>query len=130
MNSSLQLDLALDSASRLSSAPGSRGEAFKSKPSPASVLHLGVPLSRVPVDFFADPDGNWDFEGLVASAGFQHELGEVAIGALSEPYAGFPVGAAVVAVSAGQHISVALVDCTRSRGSDRARLTASSVSVQ
>ena len=128
MNSSLQLDLALDSASRLSPAPGSRGEAFKSKP--ASVLHLGVPLSRVPVDFFADPDGNWDFEGLVASAGFQHELGEVAIGALSEAYAGFPVGAAVVAVSAGQHISVALVDCTRSRGSERARLAAPAISVQ
>jgi hypothetical protein len=130
MNSSLQLDLALDSVSRRNSGPGSQREPFNPKAASTNVLHLSLPLSRVPVDFFADPDGSWDFEGLVASAGFQHELGEVAIGALSEAFAGFPAGAAVVAVSAGQHISVALVDCTRSRAAERARVAASPVSVQ
>lgn len=129
MNSSHQLDLALDSLPRLDPRSGSRSEPFTHRPSAPSVLHLTIPLSRVPVDFFADPDGVWDFEGLVASAGFQHELGEVAIGALTETFAGFPPGAAVIAVSAGQHIAVALVDCTRSRGSER-RVDTTSVSVQ
>jgi hypothetical protein len=116
MNSSLQLDLALESLPR-----PPRGEPFHREPGSTPVLHLTVPLARVPVDFFADPDGVWEFEALVTHAGFQHELGEVAIGALTESYAGFPAGAAVVAVSAGQHISVALVDCTRWHPAERPR---------
>lgn len=131
-SSSLQLDLALDSKphldARLDAQSRPRSEPFSHKPVTASVLHLTVPLSRVPVDFFADPDGSWDFEGLVSQAGFQQELGEVAIGALTETFAGFPPGAAVICVSAGQHISVALVDCTRARSVEREK--ASSVSVQ
>src|SRR5688572_14041550 len=114
-SSSLQLDLVLDSKPRLDAQIRPRNEPFSHKPVSGSVLHLTVPLSRVPVDFFADPDGSWDFEGLVSRAGFQQEVGEVAIGALIESFAGFPPGAAVVCVSAGQRISVALVDCTRAR---------------
>jgi hypothetical protein len=139
-SSSLQLDLALDSVSRLDSQARvnsalrhdslprtkARGEPFSDEPASAGVLHLTVPLSRVPVDFFADPDGSWDFEGLVARAGFQQELGEVAIGALTEAFAGFPPGAAVVCVSAGHHISVALVDCTRVRPGERTSADVSS----
>jgi hypothetical protein len=117
MHSSPQLDLALESQAR----PALRAQPIAQRPGATAVLHLTVPLSRVPVDFFADPDGVWDFEALVAHASFQHELGEVAIGALTESYAGFPAGAAVVAVSAGEHISIALVDCTRWRGGERGR---------
>lgn len=127
MNTSLQLDLALESLPR--SIP--RAEPFRPKPTAGgAVLHLSVPLGRVPVDFFADPDGTWDFETLVLHAGFQQELGEVAIGALTEPYVGFPAGAAVVAVSAGAHIAVALVDCTRWRGGERPRGEAVAGAVQ
>jgi hypothetical protein len=126
MNTSLQLDLALESVP----CPIQRAEPFKPRPTSGAVLHLSVPLGRVPVDFFADPDGTWDFETLVLHAGFQQELGEVAIGALTEAYVGFPAGAAVVAVSAGAHISVALVDCTRWRGGERPRGEAPTASVQ
>jgi hypothetical protein len=120
MNSSHQLDLALESLPRPAPSAGSFGSKPFAAPSRiASVLQVNVPLSRVPVDFFADPDGTWDFEALVAHAGFQHELGEVAIGALTEAYSGFPAGAAVVAVSAGSHIAIALVDCTGWRGGER-----------
>jgi hypothetical protein len=128
MNSNHQLDLGLESLHR---PVPSRVEGFKQKSTSSSaVLRVTAPLSRVPVDFFADPDGVWDFESLVAHAGFQHELGEVAIGALTESYVGFPAGAAVVAVSAGQSIVIALVDCTRWRGDQRSERGATSIAIQ
>ncbi len=69
-------------------------------------------LNAIPVDFLADPDGSWDFESLARRAGFDERWGEVAVGALTEPFGGFPEGAAVVAFTSGSQCSVALVDCT------------------
>ncbi len=70
------------------------------------------PLDDVPVDFRADPDGTWDFEALAAAAGFEEAWGQISIGALMEPYLGFPEGAAVVLLSAPEESAIALVDCT------------------
>lgn len=69
-------------------------------------------LTAIPVDFLADPDGDWDFETLARRSGFDERWGELAVGALKEPFAGFPEGAAVVAFTSGNQCSVALVDCT------------------
>ena len=69
-------------------------------------------LNTIPIDFLADPDGDWEFETLARRAGFDQQWGEVAVGALKEPFAGFPEGAAVVAFTSGNQCSVALVDCT------------------
>ena len=68
--------------------------------------------NEVPVDFLADPDGRWDYEGLVQAAGFAERSGRVAIGALTEPFQGFPEGAAVVEWAFAGHCARALVNCS------------------
>jgi hypothetical protein len=75
-------------------------------------------LAAIPVDFLADPDGDWNFETLARRSGFDERWGEVAVGALKEPFAGFPEGAAVVAFTSGNQCSVAIVDCTTPEGSE------------
>jgi hypothetical protein len=75
------------------------------------VKHLTGSISAVPVDLFGDPDGVWSYEDLVEGAGFDPSLGVLSIGALTQPYAGFPEGAAVVALTSGTVCSIALVDC-------------------
>jgi hypothetical protein len=72
---------------------------------------LPAKLDAIPVDFLADPDGSWDFETLTRFTGFDMQWGQVSIGALTEPFADFPEGAAVVAFTSGAQCSVALVDC-------------------
>jgi hypothetical protein len=79
-------------------------------------IAISAPLENIPVDFFADPDGCWEFDQLGRVAGFDQAWGQLSIGALSEPYAGFPEGAAVVMLSTAQLCSVVLVDCTASPG--------------
>jgi hypothetical protein len=74
-------------------------------------------LAGIPVDFFADPDGRWEYTELVRSAGFDPESDpegsdELFIGALTEPYLEFPEGAAVVWFSSARGCAVRLVDCT------------------
>lgn len=76
------------------------------------VVHSPARLEAIPVDFFADPDGEWDWDVLTRGAGFGEDEGELAVGALTQPFAGFPEGAAVVALTSGGLCSVALVDCT------------------
>jgi hypothetical protein len=73
---------------------------------------LPAKLDAIPVDFLADPDGSWDYETLARETGFDAQWGELSIGALTEPFAGFPEGAAVVTFTSGSRCSVALVDCT------------------
>jgi hypothetical protein len=68
-------------------------------------------LDAIPVDFLADPDGTWEYETLTRRAGFDAQWGQISVGALTRPFAGFPEGAAVVAVMSGNQWSVALVDC-------------------
>jgi hypothetical protein len=78
------------------------------------VVRSTASVDAIPVDFFADPDGKWEYELLAKQAGFDENWGQLAVGALTEPYAGFPEGAAVVTLKTGSHCSVALVDCTAS----------------
>ena len=77
-------------------------------------------LDAIPVDFLADPDGTWEYDTLTRRAGFDAQWGEVSVGALTRPFAGFPEGAAVVAFTSGNQCSVALVDCI---AADAARLS-------
>ncbi len=70
-------------------------------------------LQQIPVDLFADPDGAWSYEALVAAAGLDPEMQPPAvIGALSEPWHGHPDGAAVVASATDGGASVTIVECT------------------
>jgi hypothetical protein len=69
------------------------------------------PLEDIPVDFLADPDGRWEYEELALAAGFDEAWGRLSIGALTDPYSGFPEGAAVVMLTTADHCEIALVDC-------------------
>lgn len=69
-----------------------------------------LPLAEVPADFFADPDGNWSFEGLTAAAGFSPDAG-VAIGALKQAFNGHPDGAAVVTLNREDRPYIAIIEC-------------------
>jgi len=81
-----------------------------STPNGYRVACYAVPLDQFPVDFFADPDGLWTYEGLAEAAGFAMEDG-VAIGVLSRDHFGHPEGAAVVTVNAETRPYVAVVEC-------------------
>jgi hypothetical protein len=74
------------------------------------VARYRLPLGDVPVDFFADPDGEWRFESLVRAAGFEPLQG-VAVGALTCPFRGHPEGAAVVTLNAKARPYIAVVEC-------------------
>lgn len=74
------------------------------------VARYRLSLESIPVDFFADPDGRWTFEGLAAAAGFAFAKG-VAVGALAQPFRGHPDGAAVVTLNAETRPYVAIVEC-------------------
>lgn len=76
------------------------------------VVRATANVEAIPVDFAADPDGHWEYDSLAKRVGFSEEWGQLSVGALTEPYAGFPEGAAVVTLTTGEHCSVALVDCT------------------
>jgi hypothetical protein len=79
-------------------------------PSGYRVACYAVALDQFPVDFFADPDGRWTYEGLAEAAGFALEDG-VAIGVLSRDHFGHPEGSAVVTLNAESRPYVALVEC-------------------
>jgi hypothetical protein len=81
-----------------------------STPSGYRVACYAVPLDQFPVDFFADPDGQWTYEGLAEAAGFSRDDG-VAIGVLSRDHFGHPEGSAVVTVNAETRPYVAIVEC-------------------
>jgi hypothetical protein len=79
-------------------------------PSGYRVACYAVALEMFPVDFFADPDGRWTYEGLAEAAGFALDAG-VAIGVLSRDHFGHPEGSAVVTVNAEARPYVAIVEC-------------------
>jgi hypothetical protein len=66
-------------------------------------------VSAVPVDFLADPDGEWEFESLVEAAGFDPTADGVTVGALSQTYRGHSDGCAVVVKEGSNYLAV--VDC-------------------
>lgn len=73
-------------------------------------IRYRVPLTEVPVDFFADPDGEWTYDDLLAIAGWKTSDG-VAIGALTAPFRGHPEGSAVVTLNAKDRPYVVVVEC-------------------
>jgi hypothetical protein len=79
-------------------------------PSGYRVACYAVPLDQFPVDFFADPDGRWTYEGLAEAAGFAMDQG-VAIGVLSNDHFGHPEGSAVVTLNAEARPYVAIIEC-------------------
>jgi hypothetical protein len=79
-------------------------------PSGYRVACYAVALEYFPVDFFADPDGRWTYEGLAEAAGFTLDQG-VAIGVLSTDHFGHPEGSAVVTINAEARPYVAIVEC-------------------
>ena len=74
------------------------------------VTYYALALDKVPVDFFADPDGTWTYEVLARAAGFASHSG-VAIGALKAEFNGHPEGSAVVTLDALTRPYVAIVEC-------------------
>jgi hypothetical protein len=79
-------------------------------PSGYRVACYAVALECFPVDFFADPDGQWTYEGLAEAAGFSIEQG-VAVGVLAQDHFGHPEGSAVVTINAQARPYVAIVEC-------------------
>ncbi|HEY6080051.1 MAG TPA: hypothetical protein VIW29_14655 [Polyangiaceae bacterium] len=79
-------------------------------PSGYRVACYAVALEQFPVDFFADPDGRWTYEGLAEAAGFAFDHG-VAIGVLARDHFGHPEGSAVVTLNAEARPYVAIVEC-------------------
>jgi hypothetical protein len=65
-------------------------------PLPTRITRYQMTAEQVPVDFFADPDGSWEFSPLVEMAGFNPEHPGASVGALTQPFDGFPEGAAVI----------------------------------
>lgn len=63
---------------------------------PTRITRYRLTPGEVPVDFFADPDGAWDFASLVEMAGFNPETPGASVGALTEAFDGYPPGSAVV----------------------------------
>lgn len=78
-------------------------------PLPTRITRYLITVDEVPVDFFADPDGCWEFSSLVEMAGFNPEHPGASVGALTQPFDGFPEGAAVITeVGAGcRYVAIA-----------------------
>ena len=76
-----------------------------------NATHHRVKLSAVPVDFFADPDGEWTYEELVLLSGFDPASQTICIGALTRPFRGHPEGAAVVTIAERRGRSVVVIEC-------------------
>lgn len=72
------------------------GSTEPTAPLPTRITRYRIAAEQVPVDFFADPDGNWEFSSLVEMAGFNPEHPGASVGALTQPFDGFPEGSAVV----------------------------------
>lgn len=65
--------------------------------------------SALPLDLFADPDGDWEYSTLVEAAGFDSDATDVSIGVLTEAFDGHPDGSAVVFQPGCSYL--AIVEC-------------------
>jgi hypothetical protein len=77
---------------------------------PSRITRYAALASSVPVDFLADPDGEWEFDSLVEAAGFDPNNPRVCVGALMRPFGGHPEGAAVVTELGRERAFVAIVE--------------------
>ena len=76
------------------------------------IQEYAVSFEELPVDLFADPDGEWSYEELVAAAGLDPDVVPPHfIGALTEAWRGHPDGAAVIAASVGGERRVTVIEC-------------------
>ncbi|MBX3184770.1 MAG: hypothetical protein KIT72_08020 [Polyangiaceae bacterium] len=76
------------------------------------VRHYRVSAEAAPVDFFADPDGDWSYEALIEAAGIHPGAVPpgVLIGALARPWRGHPEGAAIVSFVADERPRLCVVE--------------------
>jgi hypothetical protein len=77
-------------------------------PLPTRISRYRLSPQEVPVDFFADPDGQWEFSTLVEMAGFNPEHPGASVGALREAFDGYPEGSAVIAEVGTESLYVAI----------------------
>lgn len=113
------------------STAGTTGSALA--PLPTRITRYQLSPEQVPVDFFADPDGTWEFASLVEMAGFNPEHPGASVGALTKPFDGYPEGAAVITeVGVGcRYIAIAELPArpdSRSQSVSRRQSTARHVS--
>lgn len=73
-----------------------------------------VDMGAVPVDFMADPDGQWNYDQLLEAAGFDKDA-QVSVGALTQSFEGHPDGAAVVTRSMEGRAYIAVIECFERR---------------
>lgn len=95
-------------------------------PLPTRIARYRLTPDQVPVDFFADPDGCWEFASLVEMAGFNPELPGASVGALTAPFDGYPEGSAVITEVGIECHYIALAELPKSSSSGPARVTAGS----
>lgn len=77
-----------------------------------TVCHYSASPEVAPIDFFADPDGDWTYEALLEAAGFHPESADgVLIGALETPWRGHPDGSAVVCGHTAEGPRLCVVEC-------------------
>ena len=75
------------------------------------VRNYALSIDQSPVDLFADPDGPFSYEELVAAAGLDPEMRPLpVIGALLEPWGEHRDGAAVVAAVGDGFARVTIVE--------------------
>ena len=81
------------------------------------VRHYGLSAEVAPVDFFADPDGDWSYEALIEAAGIHPDLVPpgVMIGALEAACRSHPEGSAVVSFAQDGVPRLCVVECRPNR---------------
>lgn len=77
------------------------------------VRHYRLPAQVAPVDFYADPDGEWSEELLLEAAGIHPESVPpgVMLGALAEAWRSHPEGSAVISFVYEGAPRLCIVEC-------------------
>ncbi len=88
---------------------------------PTRIARYRLTPDQVPVDFFADPDGSWEFASLVEMAGFNPEHPGASVGALAAPFDGYPEGSAVITEVGVECRYIALAELPKSSRSGSTR---------
>lgn len=80
------------------------------------VRHYRVSAEAAPIDFFADPDGDWSYEALIEAAGIHPGAVPpgVLIGALARAWRGHPEGSAIISFVADEQPRLCVVEYGKS----------------